>query len=289
MRGCNNFCTYCIVPYLRGRESYRSTDDIIKEANLAVSDGVKEITLLGQNVNSWQDGELTLPDLLEELSQIEGLKRIRFITNHPKDVSPRLIKVMAQNSAVCKAIHLPAQSGSTRILKLMSRGYSRQDYLRLTNSLKEAMPNICITTDIIIGFPSETEKDFEDTIELVKQVGFDGVFTFYYSPRPFTRASQLKDQLSHKVKIKRLNKLIEIANSVVRRRSQRFIGNTEDVLVEGEAKKNPGCFTGRNEGGKVVIFPKKEDIKPGDIVPVKIKKASVWVLFGTVYEEIKAT
>ena len=289
MRGCNNFCSYCVVPYLRGREISRPLDDIMKEAELVIDQGVKEIILLGQNVNSWRDREFALPDLLERLVRIHGLERVRFITNHPKDMSQRLIETMRDNPKICKSIHLPIQSGSNRILKLMNRGYTREDYLNIVDSLRDAMPDISITTDIIAGFPTETEEDFNQTLELVQRVSFDGIFSFYYSPRPLTKASRMDGQLPREIKIKRLERLIKIANSLAKKRTQRFIGRIEEVLIEGVAKKNPGSFMGRNEADRIVIFPDTGDLKTGDIVTVKIKDASVWALFGNIYEKIKAS
>jgi len=278
-RGCNNFCSYCIVPYVRGRERNRPLYDIVNEIKWDVSYGVKEITLLGQNVNSWTDGVNDFADLLRTVSNIKGILRVRFLTSHPKDLSDRIITAMHDNTPICKSIHLPLQSGSNRILRLMNRKYTREEYLVLVEKLRSAMPQISITTDIIVGFPTETEEDFADTIDIIKRVRFDGIFSFYFSPRPRTVAAEMLDDVPYAVKIERLKEVIALGNAIAKENARTLIGSYQKVLVEGRAEKNPELFCGLTETGRVVVFPACEkDI--GSIVTVKIEDATCWALKG---------
>lgn len=278
-RGCGNFCSYCIVPYARGPERHRKAEDIIAEVKHCLSYGVKEVVLLGQNVNSWRDGELELADLLWRISELDDLLRIRFITNHPKDLSDRLIITMRDNPKVCKSLHLPVQSGSTRILALMNRKYSRDDYIRLVEKIRENIPEITITTDIIVGFPTETDSDFMETYSLVEQVQFDGIFSFYFSPRNGTAAARMNDDIPYEVKLDRLKQIIELGNKIAKRKADSLIGKVEKVLVEKKAEKNPGFYKGLTDGGRVVILPASDE-EIGKLIEVKIVSATAWALRG---------
>jgi len=284
IQGCNNFCSYCIVPHVRGRERSRNLNDIVKEVKNIVEDGIKEITLLGQNVNSYGndlDNNVNFSMLLSKLNKIEGLKRIRFMTSHPKDLDLEVIKTIKNNNKICEHFHLPVQSGSTKILKKMNRGYTRDEYIELVNMIRNEINNPSITTDFIVGFPGETEKDFEKTIDLVKKLRFDMAFTFSYSPRENTRAAKMNDQIDEEVKDTRLKKLMSIQNEISLEENKRFLGETVEVLVEGESKNNPETFMGRSRRNKLIIFPKEDGIK-GKIVDVKINNVKSWTLYGEI-------
>jgi len=284
IQGCNNFCSYCIVPHVRGRERSRNLNDIVKEVKNIVEDGIKEITLLGQNVNSYGndlDNNVNFAMLLSKLNKIEGLKRIRFMTSHPKDLDLEVIKTIKNNNKICEHFHLPVQSGSTKILKKMNRGYTRDEYIELVNMIRNEINNPSITTDFIVGFPGETEKDFEKTIDLVKKLRFDMAFTFSYSPRENTRAAKMNDQIDEEVKDTRLKKLMSIQNEISLEENKRFLGETVEVLVEGESKNNPETFMGRSRRNKLIIFPKEDGIK-GKIVDVKINNVKSWTLYGEI-------
>ena len=256
MYGCNNFCTYCIVPYVRGRERSRDPEDIVKECRELADAGFKEITLIGQNVNSYHaDDGRDFADILSMVSEIENLERVRFMTSHPKDLSDRLIDVMANNPKVCKHIHLPVQSGSNRILKLMNRCYTRERYIELVEKLRARVPDVEITTDIIVGFPGETEEDFLETISLVEQVGYSAAYTFMYSPRPGTRAAVMDGQISEQVKKERLHKLNDTCAALLKEQNLRYIGKTGEVLCEGcDEREKPTVF-GKLSNFKMVYFP----------------------------------
>lgn len=286
MYGCNNFCSYCIVPHVRGRERSRKPEDIIKEISQLTSEGIKEVMLLGQNVNSYGkelDPQMTFAELLEEVNQIEGIERIRFTTSHPKDLSDELIRVMAELPNICEHLHLPVQSGSNRILEAMNRRYTRDQYLRLVQKLRDAVPEIALTTDIIVGFPGETEEDFQDTLDLVEQVQYDGAFTFAYSPRKGTRAAELEQQVPQEVRMERLYRLNEVINRSALAMNQRLIGSVQEVMVEGPSPKDPAIYLSRSRGNKQVLFKPGENAEAlcGSMIHLKITEARTWTLMGT--------
>lgn len=278
--GCNNFCTYCIVPYVRGRERSRKSENIINEVKSLVSEGYKEITLLGQNVNSYGNGGVDMPfyELLDNVANIDGKFRVRFMTSHPKDFSEELAKVMAGNPKICNCLHLPVQSGSDRILEKMNRRYTSADYLRKVDILKKYIPDCAITTDLIVGFPSETEEDFEDTLKLVKKVGFSSAFTFVYSKREGTKAATMSDQIPEEVSKRRIMALVDLVNAQTRVHSQKFVGLKTEVLCEDFDEKR-GLYLGRNEFGKMVYFKSEKDEK-GNFVNIKVDEANGVSLFG---------
>lgn len=282
MYGCNNFCTYCIVPYVRGRERSREPEDIENEIKDLITKGYKEITLLGQNVNSYGktlEGDMNFAKLLRRINNIEGLERIRFMTSHPKDLSQELIDTIAECSKICEHIHLPVQSGSSSILKKMNRQYDREQYLDLVRRIKKAIPNVALTTDIIIGFPGETEEDFEDTLSLVKEVEYDSAFTFIYSKRKGTPADEMIEQIDDKVKHERFNRLVEAINEISLKRNKAYDSKTLDVLVEGPSKNDSEKLMGRTRTGKLVNFAGSKD-SIGKIINVKITEALSFSLNG---------
>ncbi|MFW6281398.1 MAG: tRNA (N6-isopentenyl adenosine(37)-C2)-methylthiotransferase MiaB [bacterium] len=284
IQGCNNFCTYCIVPYVRGRERSRPLEDIVSEVKSLVNQGVKEITLLGQNVNSYGKDlkeKIDFADLLLELDKIDNLFRIRYMTSHPRDFSSKLIDVIKSSDSVCEHFHLPIQSGSSNILKKMNRGYTREKYIELVNSIRKEIPDASITTDFIVGFPGETEEEFAETLDLVKEIRFDGAFTFIYSQRTGTPAAKMEEQISEEIKKDRLNSLMELQNKISLEKNKEELGKTVEVLVEGESKNNPEMYHGRDRKNKLIIFPKKENII-GEIVKVKINNVQSFTLFGEV-------
>ena len=279
MEGCNNFCTYCIVPYTRGREKSRAAEDILEEIRGLVSKGTKEVTLLGQNVNSYGKGlepKIDFPDLLLQIAEISGLERIRFMTSHPKDLSERLVEAM-KNPKVCPSFHLPVQSGSTRILKAMNRRYTRQEYLEKVKALRAAVPDIALTTDIIIGFPGEEWEDVQDTISLIEEVRYDAAFTFIYSPRVGTPATKLIDTVSMEEKHRRFNFMLEALNKIVIEKNARRLGQVFEVLIEKEIEE--GIFQGRSPENFLIRFPAtKEDL--GTLRGVKITHCKKFSLEG---------
>ena len=285
MYGCNNFCSYCIVPYVRGRERSRQSGDILREARALAQQGVKEITLLGQNVNSYgkESDEISFPALLKKLDEIDGLERIRFMTSHPKDLSDELIETMASGRHICRYIHLPVQSGSNRILSLMNRRYSREDYFTLIEKLRRAMPDIAVSTDIIVGFPTETEQDFEDTLDLYKRVGFHSAFTFIYSKRAGTPAAEMAGQVYERDAKARIAKLIALAEECTLAANQKYVGKSYPVLVEGVSRRDKQMVSGRTECGRMVSFPGSKELI-GKIVPVKIVEAKLNTLLGKMEE-----
>lgn len=263
MFGCNNFCSYCIVPYVRGRERSRAPKDILKEIELLVADGVKEVMLLGQNVNSYGknlEDPMTFARLLEEIVKIEGLKRIRFMTSHPKDLSDELIEVMGKYPKICNHLHLPLQSGSTKILKVMNRHYTKEQYLMLVEKLRSAVPDISLTTDIIVGFPGETEEDFEETMDVVRQVRFDSAFTFIYSKRSGTPAADMDTQISDAVVKERFGRLLKEVQKISAEETGRLAGTVQEVLVEGMNDHDPSLVTGRMTNNLLVHFPGDESM-----------------------------
>ncbi len=280
MYGCNNFCTYCIVPYTRGRERSRKAADVVQEVEKLVQDGVKEITLLGQNVNSYRDQDKDFTDLLQMLHPIQGLERIRFMTSHPKDISDKLIQAFPTMPKLCNNIHLPVQAGSDEILKRMNRHYTREDYYRIVEKLRESTPDITMSTDIIVGFPGETEEDFEKTLELVEWVDYDSAFTFLYSIRPGTPAATYDNQVPEDIKHQRFNRLVEAVDRHSFARNQAYLGKVVEVMVDGESKRNAATVAGRTQGFKLVNFEGRGDEQPGDLVQVRITEAKTFSLVG---------
>jgi tRNA-2-methylthio-N6-dimethylallyladenosine synthase len=279
MYGCNNFCSYCIVPYVRGRERSRAMNDILSEAEALVSDGVREITLLGQNVNSYQGGGGAFTELLTRLDQM-GVLRIRFMTSHPKDLSEELIEAYASLPHLCKQLHLPVQAGSDRILRLMNRGYTREQYLRLVENLRVACPGIGLTTDLIVGFPGETAEEFEETLSLTEQVRFDAAFTFIYSPRPGTRAAAMADDTPLAEKTERIERLIALQSAITAEALASQVGSVQPVLVESESARDPGWISGKTDRGHMVNFPGNIECI-GRMVEVRIKSAGRNTLRGS--------
>ncbi len=280
--GCNNFCSYCIVPYVRGRERSRKSENIIEEARSLIAGGYKEITLLGQNVNSFANGteDISFPELLNKIASIDGKFRIRFMTSHPKDFSEELAKVIAGNPKICKAVHLPVQSGSNAVLKAMNRKYTREDYLKKIEILKKYIPDCAITTDLIVGFPGETEEDFNDTLTLVEKVGYASAFTFVYSRREGTVAAKMPEQIPEEISKRRIMKLIELVNSQTRALSTKYVGKKVEVLCEGFDEKTQK-YLGRDEYGRMVYFDSPAPVI-GEFLTVRIDKANGISLFGEV-------
>jgi tRNA-2-methylthio-N6-dimethylallyladenosine synthase len=289
--GCNSVCSYCIVPAVRGREISRRPGDILAEVARRASDGVREVTLLGQNVNSW--GRDLLPgistefgELLRAVDEVDGIDRIRFTSPHPKDFRDPVIAAMAECAAVCEHTHLPLQSGSTRILKAMRRTYSRERYLALVDKLRRAIPDLALTTDIIVGFPGETEADFRETLEVVEEVGYDGAFTFVFSPRSGTEAATMPDQVSDDVKRERIERLVDVVQRVADMRNRERVGRVEEVLVEGPSRTEPSLLRGRTRRNTTVNF--RGVAQPGDLVDVRIDAATSLTLRGTQAERAAA-
>ena len=285
MFGCNNFCSYCIVPYVRGRERSREPEAIVKEVKRLVADGVSEVMLLGQNVNSYGktlEHPVTFAQLLELLEDVEGLKRIRFMTSHPKDLSDELIETMAKSKKICHHLHLPLQSGSSRILKAMNRRYDKEKYLNLVDKIRTAIPDISLTTDIIVGFPGETEEDFEETLDVVSKCGYDTAFTFLYSRRSGTPAAEM-EQIPQDVAKERFNRLLALVQQEGRIRSSRFEGSVQEVLVEEESREK-GIFTGRTEYNLLVHFPGTADLL-GKYVKVSLDECHGFYYMGSLVEE----
>ena len=282
MFGCNNFCSYCIVPYVRGRERSRKPEAIVKEVERLVADGVSEVMLLGQNVNSYGktlENPVTFAQLLTMLEEVEGLKRIRFMTSNPKDLSDELIEVMAKSKKICHHLHLPLQSGSSRVLKEMNRRYDKEKYLNLVDKIRTAIPDISLTTDIIVGFPGETEEDFQETLDVVKKAGYDTAFTFIYSKRTGTPAAAKEDQVPADVTKDRFNRLLALVQEQGRIRSSRFAGTVQEVLVEEESKEK-GIFTGRTQYNLLVHFPADESLL-GTYVNVKLEECKGFYYLGS--------
>jgi tRNA-2-methylthio-N6-dimethylallyladenosine synthase len=281
--GCNSKCAYCIVPAVRGREVSRRPGEIVAEVERLARGGVREVTLLGQNVNSW--GRDLLPDIRTEFGEllracdaVEDIERIRFTSPHPKDFRRPVIEAMAECAAVCEHAHLPLQSGATRVLKAMRRTYSRERYVRLVDDLRGAIPDLALTTDIIVGFPGETEDDFRETIEVVEEVGYDGAFTFVYSPRAGTEAAAMAEQVPDDVKHERIERLVEVVQRVAHDRNQQRVGRTEEVLVEGSSRTDSSLLRGRTRRNTTVNFV--GEASPGDVVDVRIESATSQTLRG---------
>ena len=291
MNGCNNFCTYCIVPYVRGRERSRKAEDIIKEIEGLAKQGYKEITLLGQNVNSYMRVERekgedvgqidSFAKLLRKVNEIPGIERIRFISPHPKDFTDDVIEAIRDCDKVCKIIHLPLQSGSSKVLKDMNRKYTEEQYLQLVDKMKNKIPNVAFSTDIIVGFPGETEEDFEDTLDVVKKVCFEQVFMFIYSRRVGTPADKMENQVPEKIKHERFNRLKELVESQIELNNKKFVGTKQKVLVEGKSKTNENMLTGRTDTNKVVNFEGPDELI-GKMVDLKIASEHMWYLKGEI-------
>ena len=282
--GCNSKCSYCIVPAVRGREQSRRPGEILAEVQRLADGGVKELTLLGQNVNSW--GRDLLPgvktefgELLRACDAVDGIERIRFTSPHPKDFREPVIAAMAECAAVCEQVHLPLQSGSTRILKAMRRTYSRERYLALVERMRDAIPDLAFGTDIIVGFPGETEADFRETLEVVEEVGYDSAYTFVYSPRNGTEAAVMADQVPHEVKTERMERLVELTQRMARERNAARVGRIEEVLVEGPSRTDPSVLRGRTRRNTTVNF--SGSAAPGELVQVAVESATSTTLRGT--------
>ena len=280
MYGCNNFCTYCIVPYVRGRERSRKPNEIIAEVKQAVAEGFKEITLLGQNVNSYAGG-MTFAELLAAVDKVAGVERLRFMTSHPKDLSDELIAAIAGGEHICEHIHLPVQYGSDKILRRMNRVYSVEGYLRLVEKIRAAIPNVSLTTDLIVGFPGETEEDFKETLNFIRAVEFDAAFTFIYSKRSGTPAATFANQIDDETKHRRLNELMTVQNAISLAKNRALIDSVVEVLVEGASKTDDKIYTGRTRSNKLILFAHGSE-RAGDLVNVRITQAQTWLLKGDV-------
>ena len=285
MFGCNNFCSYCIVPYVRGRERSRKKEDILNEIKQVVNDNVVEIMLLGQNVNSYgndlpNEDKITFPELLKEVCEVEGLKRVRFMTSHPKDFSDELIEVMKNQKKICRQVHLPVQSGSNEILKKMNRKYTREHYLSLIEKIKNNLPDVSISTDIIVGFPQETEKDFEDTLDLINRVQFDNVFTFKYSKRTGTKASEMEGQVEEKIVNERFERLLKLTRQLSSNNCDKYVDKIVEVLVE-DIEQEKKLLVGRMSNNTLVYFEGKSDLI-GKIIDIRIKESYGFYLKGEI-------
>ena len=282
MYGCNNFCSYCIVPYVRGRERSRKKEDILKEVESLAKEGYKEITLLGQNVNSYNGGdEYKFSNLLYDVCKIDGIERIRFISPHPKDFTDDVIKAIKDNRKISRIVHLPLQSGSTKVLKEMNRKYTKEQYLALADKMRKEIPDILFSTDIIVGFPGETEEDFENTLDVVRKMNYEQIFMFIYSRRVGTVADKMENQIPEEIKHKRFERLKKLYDDNVSKNNEKFIGKVEKILVDGESKNNENMLTGRNDANKVIIFEGSKDLI-GKMINVKITEEHKWYLKGEV-------
>jgi len=292
MYGCNNFCTYCIVPFVRGRERSREPENILKEVNELAKNGYKEITLLGQNVNSYMSVERkkgicksnidSFAKLLWEVSKINGIEKINFISPHPKDFTDDVIDAIANIDKISRIIHLPLQAGNNKVLKEMNRNYTKEQYLELVKKMYDKIPNLSLSTDIIVGFPGETDEEFEDTLDVVRKVNFEQIFMFIYSPREGTIASKREDQIPEEIKHKRFNKLKDLYDSKVDENNEKYIGKKYKILIEGISKNDEKMFTGRTDTNKVVVFEPKDIYKIGDLVEIKITENHKWYFKGEI-------
>lgn len=287
MYGCNNFCTYCIVPYVRGRERSRTPEAVIAEVKELVAEGCSEISLLGQNVNSYGkdlDIDIAFADLMRMVNDIEGVERIRFMTSHPKDLSDKLINTMAECDKVCKQLHLPFQAGSNKILKQMNRGYTKEEYLEKIAKVKKAIPNISLSTDVIVGFPTETNEDFEETLDVLRKVEYDNIFSFIYSRREGTPAAKLDFVLTDEEIHKNFDRLLEVQNAISLKKNKEYVGHIERILVDGTSKTNPDVLSGRCDSSKIVNFKGDESLI-GKYIDVRITEAHTWSLNGELVKE----
>tara|TARA_B100000809_G_scaffold255920_1_gene295148 strand:- start:1849 stop:3132 length:1284 start_codon:yes stop_codon:yes gene_type:complete len=287
MRGCDKFCTFCIVPFTRGRERSRSVDSIVTEATQAVQDGFSEITLLGQNVNSYSHDQMEFHHLLDVVAQVPGLKRIRYTSPHPQDMTDELLETMAKHDTICNYVHLPLQAGNDRILKRMNRTYNRDHFVNLALRIREYLPNVGMSTDIIVGFPGETEAEFQDTLDVMEILKFDSAFNFKYSPRRGTKASEYDDQVDENVKQDRLARVIELQKKHTLERNSELVGSIQTVLVEKESKRSPAQWAGRTDSNKWVIFD-KEDVQIQSMVQLQITKATGISLHGELLKQAEA-
>ena len=281
MHGCNNFCTYCIVPYVRGRERSRRREDIIEECRSLIAAGVKDITLLGQNVNSYGRGlyeGYAFPDLLRDICSLEGDFKVRFMTSHPKDATEELFLVMSECDKAAKHFHLPLQSGSSRILGLMNRRYTFEAYLEKIEKMRSLMPDVTLTSDIIVGFPGETEEDFECTLDALRKVRYDMLYSFIYSPRSGTPAAEMDGQIPKEIANERFSRLLELQNSIAKEKNEEYVGRVVRVLCAGESKTDPDTYVGRSDGYKTVFFPQKKNA--GEYADVKIERVDAYALYG---------
>ncbi len=281
MRGCDKFCTFCVVPFTRGRERSRSIESIVEEARNAVNDGFLEITLLGQNVNSYNHNKRRFEELLDSIARIDGLKRIRYTSPHPKDMSQNVLDVMSKYENICNYVHLPLQAGNNKILKRMNRTYTKEDFFNLVNKIRESLPKVGISTDIIVGFPGETESEFQETLNAMEKIKFDSAYTFKYSSRPGTKAAEFGDHVKEFEKQRRLEEVLEMQRKHTLYHNKKYIGNIEMVLVEKESKKSKKQWAGRTDSNKWVVFD-KSNVNIGDIIPVTISKVKGITLHGKV-------
>jgi len=287
MRGCDKFCTFCIVPFTRGRERSRSVSGITREVSKAVNQGFSEITLLGQNVNSYDFEGIKFPELLRSVAEIPGVQRIRYTSPHPQDINEELLEVMQKYKNICNYIHLPLQAGSNRILKRMNRTYTKEHFIELALKIRDYLPGVGISTDIIVGFPGETDDDFEDTINVMNKVNFDSAYTFKYSPRKGTKATEYDDQVKESIKQDRLSRVIDLQKSHTLLRNEVYVGNIENILIEKQSKKNKSMWTGRTDSNKWVVFD-KSGYSVNDIVPVLITESRGITLHGKISKKVKA-
>ena len=283
MYGCNNYCTYCIVPYVRGRERSRSPEEVVAEVQRAVAEGYREVTLLGQNVNSYgKDHKAAdFADLLRMVDEVEGIRRVRFMTSHPKDIGDKLIDTIKNGTHICEHIHLPVQYGSSRILKAMNRGYTVERYRERALRVRESLPEASLTTDLIVGFPGETDKDFAEMLSFLREMRYDSAYTFLYSKRSGTPAATMAEQVPDDVKHARLNALMEAQNTISREINERLLGRTLEVMVEGASKNDPAVWSGRTRTNKIVLFPHGAE-QEGDFVQVRVTQPQTWVLKGEI-------
>ncbi len=281
MYGCNNFCTYCIVPYVRGRERSRRPEDVVAEVREAVAQGYKEVTLLGQNVNSYgKDHKLAdFADLLKMVDEVPGIERVRFMTSHPKDLSDKLIETIAHGKHICEHIHLPVQYGSDKILSAMHRIYTVDSYRALVERIRKAIPHVALTTDLIVGFPGETDDDFAQMLDFLREIRYDSAYTFIYSKRSGTPAAKMEDQVPDALKHERLEQLMAVQNDISREINDQFLDTVQEIMVEGPSKNDDAMWSGRTRTNKLVIFPHGAE-QPGDFVNVKITHPQTWVLKG---------
>lgn len=280
MRGCDKFCTFCVVPFTRGRERSRSLDSIVREVEDLVGHGFREVTLLGQNVNSYRWEGRDFADLLAAVADVDPRLRVRYTTSHPQDMSDKLIETMASRRNICEYIHLPVQSGSNRVLRLMNRTYTIEHYLERIEAIYRVMPNALLSTDIIAGFPTESEDDHRETLELIRRVGYDGAYMFKYSPRENTRAWSMGDDVPEETKARRLQEIIDLQHGISHERNQRRVGTVEEILVDGPSKREDREWRGRTDGNQIVVFPHGDE-QIGDTIRVRIQRASSATLFGT--------
>ncbi|MCX6133280.1 MAG: tRNA (N6-isopentenyl adenosine(37)-C2)-methylthiotransferase MiaB [Ignavibacteriales bacterium] len=283
MRGCDKFCTFCVVPFTRGRERSRSLESIVVEVEHLAARGFKEVTLLGQNVNSYHDGKNDFADLMAATAQVDSTMRVRFTTSHPQDMSDKLIQTIAEHENICKYIHLPVQSGSDRILELMNRSYTREHYLSLVRRIRASIPGVSLSTDFIAGFPTETDEDQRRTLEVIREVEYDGAYTFKYSPRENTKSWHMGDDVSEELKLERLNQIIDLQREISLQKNQEMVGQVVEILVEGESTKSPRDFCGRTDTNRMVVFP-KGSTEVGQYLNVRIERANSATLFGTILE-----